>query len=165
MGLFFPLPLLSVPFGSFHLLLVENPLAPALKPNLPDKKNNPHHEKEKGTHISVKDRKLQAPWRYDKAFSARTGRILAKQGRACKGLGIRIDTLRRWLKCAGAPSPRQADRPSHETKRLRKPGNTHSRVTQKEGLCTKQIASYAFSDPIDTNLAPAALNLAVQRPA
>ena len=34
-------------------------------------------------------------------------------------LGICIDTLRSWLKAAGAPSPGQADRQNRDARRLR----------------------------------------------
>ena len=49
--------------------------------------------------------------------------MVTEQGRAsrevAKELGICIDTLRSWLKNAGAPSPGQADRQNRDTKRLR----------------------------------------------
>lgn len=48
---------------------------------------------------------------------------MTEQGRPSKEvateLGIRIDTLRNWLKAAGEPSPGQADRQNREAKRAR----------------------------------------------
>ena len=49
--------------------------------------------------------------------------MVTEQGRPSKEvateLGIRIDTLRNWLKAAGEPSPGQADRQNREAKRAR----------------------------------------------
>ena len=49
--------------------------------------------------------------------------MVIEQGRqsreAAKELGICIDTLRSWLKAAGAPTPGQADRQNRDAKRLR----------------------------------------------
>lgn len=49
--------------------------------------------------------------------------MVTEQGRpsreVAKELGICIDTLRSWLKSAGAPSPGQADRQNRDAKRLR----------------------------------------------
>jgi transposase-like protein len=49
--------------------------------------------------------------------------LVTEQGRPSKEvateLGIRIDTLRNWLKAAGEPSPGQADRQNREAKRAR----------------------------------------------
>ncbi len=43
----------------------------------------------------------------------------SRQGRVAAELGICIDTLRSWLKAAGAPSPGQADRQNRDARRLR----------------------------------------------
>lgn len=49
--------------------------------------------------------------------------MVIEQGRpsreVAKELGICIDTLRSWLKAAGAPTPGQADRQNRDAKRLR----------------------------------------------
>ena len=49
--------------------------------------------------------------------------MVTEQGRpsreVAKEFGICIDTLRNWLKSAGAPSPGQADRQNRDVKRLR----------------------------------------------
>ena len=49
--------------------------------------------------------------------------MVTEQGRpsreVAKELGICIDTLRSWLKNAGAPSPGQADRQNREVRRMR----------------------------------------------
>lgn len=49
--------------------------------------------------------------------------MVMEQGRQSREvaneLGICIDTLRSWLKAAGAPTPGQADRQNRDTKRLR----------------------------------------------
>ena len=72
--------------------------------------------------MSVKERKHIAPPRYDEAFKAGAIRMVIGQERpsreVAKELGICIDTLRSWLKAAGALSPRQADRYKRDTKRL-----------------------------------------------
>lgn len=61
--------------------------------------------------------------RYDEAFKAGAVRLVTEQGRqpteVAKELGICIDTLRSWLKAAGAPSPGQADRQNRDARRLR----------------------------------------------
>ncbi|MFR9161873.1 MAG: transposase, partial [Ruthenibacterium lactatiformans] len=41
------------------------------------------------------------------------------KGTVAAELGICIDTLRSWLKAAGAPSPGQADRQNRDARRLR----------------------------------------------
>ena len=50
-------------------------------------------------------------------------RMVTEQGRPSREvaaeLGICIDTLRSWLKAAGAPSPGQADRQNRDARRLR----------------------------------------------
>lgn len=73
--------------------------------------------------MSTKERKHQAPPRYDEAFKAGAVRMVTEQGRqsreVARELGICIDTLRSWLKAAGAPSPGQADRQNRDAKRLR----------------------------------------------
>lgn len=73
--------------------------------------------------MSTKERKHTAPPRYDEAFKAGAVRMVTEQGRpsreVAKELGICIDTLRNWLKNAGAPSPGQADRQNRDAKRLR----------------------------------------------
>ncbi len=49
--------------------------------------------------------------------------MVTEQGRPSREvaaeLGICIDTLRSWLKAAGAPSPGQADRQNRDARRLR----------------------------------------------
>ena len=59
--------------------------------------------------MSTKERKHPAPPRYDEAFKAGAVRMVTEQGRPSREvaaeLGICIDTLRSWLKAAGAPSP------------------------------------------------------------
>lgn len=64
-----------------------------------------------------------APPRYDEKFKEGAIRLVTEQGRPSREvaseLGICIDTLRSWLKAAGAPSPGQADRQNREAKRAR----------------------------------------------
>ena len=59
----------------------------------------------------------------DEAFKAGAVRMVTEQGRPSREvaaeLGICIDTLRSWLKAAGAPSPGQADRQNRDARRLR----------------------------------------------
>ena len=59
--------------------------------------------------MSEKQRKHEAPPRYDEAFKAGAVRMVTEQGRPSREvaseLGVCIDTLRSWLKTAGAPSP------------------------------------------------------------
>ena len=73
--------------------------------------------------MSNKERKHPAPPRYDEAFKAGAVRMVTEQGRPSREvaaeLGICIDTLRSWLKAAGAPSPGQADRQNRDARRLR----------------------------------------------
>ena len=73
--------------------------------------------------MTTKGRKHTAPPRYDEAFKAGAVRMVIEQGRpsreVAKELGICIDTLRSWLKAAGAPTPGQADRQNRDAKRLR----------------------------------------------
>ena len=73
--------------------------------------------------MSGKERKHSAPPRYDEAFKTGAVKMVTEQGRQSREvaaeLGICIDTLRNWLKAAGAPTPRQADRSSREAQRLR----------------------------------------------
>lgn len=56
-------------------------------------------------------------------FKAGAVRMVTEQGRPSREvaaeLGICIDTLRSWLKAAGAPSPGQADRQNRDARRLR----------------------------------------------
>ena len=72
--------------------------------------------------MATKERKHTAPPRYDEAFKAGVVRMVTEQGRPSREvaaeLGICIDTLRSWLKAAGAPSPGQTDRQNHDAKRL-----------------------------------------------
>jgi|GEM_PF-565348 len=86
--------------------------------------NNRYNGKEKGAFtMSEKQRKHEAPPRYDEAFKAGAVRMVTEQGRPCREvaseLGICIDTLRSWLKTAGAPSPGQADRQNRDARRVR----------------------------------------------
>ena len=64
-----------------------------------------------------------APPRYDEKFKEGAVRLVTEQGcpsrEVASELGICIDTLRSWLKAAGAPSPGQADRQNREAKRAR----------------------------------------------
>ena len=73
--------------------------------------------------MTTKERKHQAPPRYDEAFKTGAVQMVTEQGRpsreVAKELGICIDTLRSWLKAADAPSPGQADRQNRDAKRLR----------------------------------------------
>ena len=73
--------------------------------------------------MGTKERKHTAPPRYDEAFKAGAVRMVTEQGRPSREvaaeLGICIDTLRSWLKAAGAPSPGQTDRQNRDAKRLR----------------------------------------------
>ena len=73
--------------------------------------------------MSEKQRKHEAPPRYDEAFKAGAVRMVTEQGRprreVASELGICIDTLRSWLKIAGAPSPGQADRQNRDARRVR----------------------------------------------
>ena len=74
--------------------------------------------------MSTKERKHPAPPRYDEAFKAGAVRMVTEQGRPSREvaaeLGICIDTLRSWLKAAGAPSPGQADRQKRGARRPRR---------------------------------------------
>ncbi|MCI8360678.1 MAG: transposase [Clostridiales bacterium] len=73
--------------------------------------------------MTAKERKHQAPPRYDEAFKAGAVRMVTEQGRPSREvaaeLGICIETLRNWHKNAGAPSPGQADRQNRDAKRPR----------------------------------------------
>ena len=73
--------------------------------------------------MGTKERKHTAPPRYDEAFKTGAIRMVTEQGRAshevAAELGVCIDTLRSWLKAAGAPSPGQTDRQNRDAKRLR----------------------------------------------
>ena len=73
--------------------------------------------------MSAKERKHPAPPRYDEGLqgggSADGHRAGAAQPEVAAELGICIDTLRSWLKAAGAPSPGQADRQNRDARRLR----------------------------------------------
>ena len=73
--------------------------------------------------LSAKERKRHAPPRYNEVFKAGAVQMVTEQGRpsreVAQELGICIDTLRSWLKSAGAPSPGQADRQNRDAKRLR----------------------------------------------
>ena len=64
-----------------------------------------------------------APQRYDDKFKEGAIRLVTEHGRPSKEvaaeLGICIDTLRNWLKAAGAPSPGQADRQNRDAKKSR----------------------------------------------
>ena len=72
--------------------------------------------------MGTKERKHTAPPRYDEAFKAGAVRMVTEQGRpsreVAEELGICIDTLRSWLKAAGAPSLGQTDRQNRDAKRL-----------------------------------------------
>lgn len=69
------------------------------------------------------NKKRSAPPRYDEKFKEGAVRLVTEQGRPSKDvaaeLGICIDTLRNWLKAAGAPSPGQADRQNRDAKKAR----------------------------------------------
>lgn len=73
--------------------------------------------------MSTKERTHIAPPRYNDAFKAGAMQMIIEQGRpsreAARELGICIDTLRSWLKIAGAPLPGQANRQNRDAKRLR----------------------------------------------
>ena len=73
--------------------------------------------------MGTKERKHTAPPGYDEAFKAGVVRMVTEQGRPSREvaveLGVCIDTLRRWLKAAGAPSPGQTNRQNRDAKRLR----------------------------------------------
>ena len=73
--------------------------------------------------MGTKEQKHTAPPRYDEAFKAGAVRMVTEQGRASREVaaefGVCIDTLRSWLKAAGAPSPGQTDRQNRNAKRLR----------------------------------------------
>ena len=72
--------------------------------------------------MSTKERKHPAPPRYDEASrrgSADGHRAGRPSREVAAELGICIDTLRSWLKAAGAPSPGQADRQNRDARRLR----------------------------------------------
>ena len=73
--------------------------------------------------MTGKTQKHTAPPRSDDGFKAGAVRMVTEQGRPSREvaaeLGICIDTLRSWLKAAGAPSPGQADRQNRDAKRLR----------------------------------------------
>ncbi|ARE60661.1 transposase [Acutalibacter muris] len=64
------------------------------------------------------NKKGNAPPRYDEKFKEGAVRLVTEQGRPSREvaseLGICVDTLRSWLKAAGAPSPGQADRQNRE---------------------------------------------------
>ena len=80
-------------------------------------------EKKGAINMTAKARKHTAPPRYDETFKAGAVRMVTEQGRPSREvaaeLGICIDTLRSWLKNAGAPSPGPADRQNRDAKRLR----------------------------------------------
>ena len=69
------------------------------------------------------NKKGTRPPRYDEKFKEGAIRLVTEQGRPSKDvaaeLGICIDTLRNWLKAAGAPSPGQADRRNRDAKKAR----------------------------------------------
>ena len=71
----------------------------------------------------MRNKKGIAPPRYDEKFKEGAIRLVTEQGRPSKEvaaeLGICIDTLRNWLKAAGAPSPGQADRQNRDAKKAR----------------------------------------------
>ena len=71
----------------------------------------------------MSNKKGIAPPRYDDKFKEGAIRLVTEQGRPSKEvaaeLGICIDTLRNWLKAAGAPSPGQADRQNRDAKKAR----------------------------------------------
>ena len=73
--------------------------------------------------MAQKERKHVAPPQYDEAFKAGAVRLVTEQGRPSREvaaeLGVCIDTLRSWLKAAGAPAPGQADRQNREDRRVR----------------------------------------------
>ena len=73
--------------------------------------------------MTEKKKKNAAPPRYDEEFKAGAVRMVSEQGRQSREvaseLGICIDTLRSWLRAAGAPTPGQADRSNREARRLR----------------------------------------------
>jgi len=83
-------------------------------PGLMDTKTFVIMERQGEITMSEKQRKHEAPPRYDESFKAGAVRMVTEQGRpsreAASELGICIDTLRSWLKTAGAPSPGQAGR-------------------------------------------------------
>ena len=71
----------------------------------------------------MSNKKGIVPPRYDKKFKEGAIRLVTEQGRPSREvaseLGICIDTLRNWLKAAGAPSPGQADRQNRDAKKAR----------------------------------------------
>lgn len=90
-------------------------------PDLTDTKTIDITERERGK--TMGNKKGTPPPRYDEAFKAGAVRLVTEQGRPSREvaseLGICIDTLRSWLKAAGAPSLGQADRQSREARRTR----------------------------------------------
>ena len=73
--------------------------------------------------MAQKERKHTAPPRYDTAFREGAVKMVTEQGRQCRDvaseLGICIDTLRNWLKSAGAPSPGESDRQNRDSRKMR----------------------------------------------
>ena len=92
-------------------------------PDLPDRNIFSIMERKGAITMTGKTQKHTAPPRYDDGFKAGAVRMVTEQGRPSREvaaeLGICIDTLRSWLKAAGAPSPGQADRQNRDAKRLR----------------------------------------------
>ena len=80
--------------------------------------------------------------RYDEAFKAGAVRLVTEQGRESREvaseLGICIDTLRSWLKAAGAPSPGQSDRQNREARRMREM-ETQIRTLRKQLAEKEQV--------------------------
>jgi len=73
--------------------------------------------------MSQEKQKHTAPPRYDEAFKTGAIKMVTEQRRPSREvaaeLGICIDTLRSWLKSAGAPSLGQADRQNRDARRAR----------------------------------------------
>jgi transposase-like protein len=72
--------------------------------------------------MSQAKQKHAAPPRYEEAFKTGAVKMVTEQGRPSREvaaeLGICIDTLRNWLKNAGAPLPGQADRQIRDARRV-----------------------------------------------
>ena len=92
--------------------------------------------------MEKKIKRGKPPRRYDEAFKAGAVRLVTEQGRPSREvaseLGICIDTLRSWLKAAGAPSPGQSDRQNREAHRMREM-ETQIRTLRKQLAEKEQV--------------------------
>lgn len=92
--------------------------------------------------MEKKIKKGRSPRRYDEAFKAGAVRLVTEQGResreAASELGVCTDTLRSWLKAAGAPPPGQSERQNREARRVREM-ETQIRTLRKQLAEKEQV--------------------------